>query len=414
MHVLFIHQAFPAQFGRLALELARRYGWRCEFLIERLSSCPTPSREMLDRLELSRIPLPAGYGAAAPAPWPQAFGRYLELCRGVFEGVNARRGPRPDLVVAHGGQGPPTLFLREAVDCPIVNYCEYYFAPTHCDLSYRVDLPPAETAPFYTRCINAPTLVSLLECDSGYSATQWQRQSFPARFQPRIEVHFDGIDTEQYRPGRLPRGRASELPGGRSVDHSTRIVTYVARGLESVRGFDLFMRLADRIARARSDVLFVVVGRDQTYYGWDNLHTGQPSFKQWVLDQGRYDPSRFVFLDEVEPDRLAVLLGLSDLHVYLTVPFVLSWSLLDALSCGCVVLASDVPPVREVIVPGVNGLVEPLFDTERQVEAALRVLDDPDAHRPLGRAARALMEEKYSVDVAVPGLKRYFERVASR
>ncbi|MBV9125095.1 MAG: glycosyltransferase, partial [Planctomycetes bacterium] len=112
-------------------------------------------------------------------------------------------------------------------------------------------------------------------------------------------------------------------------------------------------------------------------------------------------------------EQLAPLLCLSDLHLYLTAPFVLSWSLFDALACGCVVLAGDVEPVWEVIEPGRTGLVEPLFDTERLAETALRVLADPAAYRPLGQAGRQLMEEKYSLEVAVPGLKDYFERMAA-
>jgi glycosyltransferase involved in cell wall biosynthesis len=116
-------------------------------------------------------------------------------------------------------------------------------------------------------------------------------------------------------------------------------------------------------------------------------------------------------LGEVGPDQLAEVFAASDLHIYLTVPFVLSWSLLNALSCGCTVLAGDVAPVREVIAPGKTGLVEPLFDTKGMAEAALRVLADPGAFRPLGTAARELMTAKYSLGVAVPELKAYFERV---
>jgi glycosyltransferase involved in cell wall biosynthesis len=180
-----------------------------------------------------------------------------------------------------------------------------------------------------------------------------------------------------------------------------------------MRGFDLFMRLAQRIADARADVLFIVVGQEDSYYGWDRLHTGQPNFKEWVLKQGKFDLSRFVFLRHLEPEPLADVLCLSDLHVYLTVPFVLSWSLMNALASGCVVLAADVPPVREVIEPGKNGLVEPLFDIERLAQAALRVLDDPSAFAPLGRAGRELLQEKYSLEVSVPELKEYFERQAA-
>jgi glycosyltransferase involved in cell wall biosynthesis len=406
MRVLFIHQAFPAQFGRLALELTDAYGWECPFLIESYSACPTPSRAMLEHLP--RFPIPIAPRPPRQTPWPQVHGAWLELCQAVYHGVKNLPGPRPDLVVAHGGQGAPTLFLPDLLDCPIVNYCEYYFPARHSDLTYRVDLPPAEPAPFYPRCINAPTLMGLLACDAGYSATHFQRASFPERFRNRIEVHFDGVDTTLYRPRAIPRTIA-----GRAIPPGTRIVTFVARGLESMRGFDLFLDVARRILRARRDVLFVVAGSEEVYYGWDALVTGGVSFKQWAVSRAETDLSRFLFLGQVEPERLAEVLALSDLHIYLSVPFVLSWSLINAMASGCVVLGSDVPPVREVIEPGRTGLVEPLFDVDRLAETALRVLDDPAAFRPLGQAARALVEERYSLDVAVPDLKDYFERVAA-
>ena len=130
---------------------------------------------------------------------------------------------RPDLVVAHGGRGAPTLFLREVLDCPIIIYCEYYFATSHRDISYRIDLPPAEPAPFFPRCINAPTLATLVDCDAGYSATHWQKQSFPARFHSKIEVHFDGIDTALYHPGPAPRPDRRPLdPAGTESSRSCR------------------------------------------------------------------------------------------------------------------------------------------------------------------------------------------------
>src|SRR5262249_44014226 len=275
-------------------------------------------------------------------------------CRAVHDALRARPHLKPDLVVAHGGRGAPTLFLREVIDCPIVVYCEYYFAMSHGDISYRIDLPPAEPAQFFPRCINAPTLAALVDCDAGYSATHWQKQTFPRRFQSQSNVYFDGIDTALYRARPAPR-----RVGDTSIPPGTRVVTFVSRGLESIRGFDLFMKVAGRIALARSDVLFVVVGGDEIHYGWDKLHTGSPSFKQWVFDQQKPDLSRFIFTGRILPEQLADILRLSDLHIYLTSPFVLSWSVLNAMASGCVVLASDVPPVREVINAGKDGLVEP-------------------------------------------------------
>jgi glycosyltransferase involved in cell wall biosynthesis len=408
MHVLFIHDAFPAQFGRLGLELTKRYGWRCSFLIQSLSSCPTPTTEMLQALELHQLPLAAEHRSSEGIPWPQIFGMYLEQCQTIFQALRARPGLRPDLVVAHGGRGSPSLFLRDVLDCPIITYCEYYFALRRRDISYRIDLPPAEPAPFFPRCINAPTLASLVDCDAGYSATHWQKQSFPARFHPKIEVHFDGIDTELYRPGPAPR-RIGEV----SIPEGTRVVTFISRGLESIRGFDLFMKVADRIVRRRPDVLFVVVGGEEIHYGWDKLHTGSPSFKQWVLGKGDYDLSRFLFLGRILPEQLAEVLRLSDLHLYLSAPFVVSWSLFNAMAAGVPVLASDVPPVREIVEPGVNGLVEPLFDLDRLTATALKVLANPAGFADLARAGRETIKERYSVETCIPPIKDFFERVSA-
>jgi glycosyltransferase involved in cell wall biosynthesis len=408
MRVLFLHDAFPAQFGHVALELTRRHGWDCHFLVESVSSCPTPSPEMLERLDVRGYPLSKEYRKRDATPWPEIYAKFLELCEAAYEAIRKRPDLKPDLVVAHGGRGGPTPLLRDVLDCPIVNYCEYYFAFDHRDISYRIDLPPAEPAPHFPRCINAPVLAGLVDCDSGYSATHWQKASFPKRFHHKIEVHFDGIDDQLYQPG--PAGREV---AGKSIPAGTRVVTFVSRGLESIRGFDIFMKVASRIARERPDVLFVVVGNEEIYYGWDKLHTGVPSFKEWVLSRGNFDLSRFVFLGQIEPKALAEILRLSDLHLYLTAPFVLSWSLLNAMASGTVILASDVGPVREVIESGVNGLLEPLFDVDRLAETALKILDDPATFAPLGRAARQTIEDRYSIDVSIPPIKDYFERVAS-
>ena len=142
------------------LELTRQRGWKCRFLVQSLSSCPTPSPEMLEALELHLVPKSAEHRTGDGIPWPQIYGHYLDQCRSIHDTIKAMPHLRPDLVVAHGGRGAPSLFLREVLDCPIIIYCEYYFANSHRDISYRIDLPPAEPAPFFPRCINAPTLAT--------------------------------------------------------------------------------------------------------------------------------------------------------------------------------------------------------------------------------------------------------------
>jgi glycosyltransferase involved in cell wall biosynthesis len=408
LDVLFVHRAFPAQFGRLAEELTRRYGWRCHFLVEHLSHCPPPSPEMLRELDVRAWPRWATRQRDADTPWPQIHAQALECARSVFDAVRARSDLRPDLVVGHGGL-VPTLLLRELLACPLVDYCEYYFAPKGRDLTYRLDLPPVEPASFFPRCINAATLLNLADCDAAYTPTRWQRQSFPERFHHKIEVLPEGIDTELYRPRSLaPSLAAAGVPDGAPV------VTYVARGLESVRGFDLFVRLADRIAAARPDVHFVVVGGDETHYGWDQLFTGGRPFKDWVFEGYPGDRPRMHFLGMIDPAVLAEVFARSNLHVYLSVPFVASWSLLNAMSAGCVVLAGDTDPVREIVEPGRHGLLAPLFDTDEQARLALDVLARPVEYATLREAARRHVEEWYSVEAAVPRLKGFFERVANR
>jgi glycosyltransferase involved in cell wall biosynthesis len=173
-----------------------------------------------------------------------------------------------------------------------------------------------------------------------------------------------------------------------------------------MRGFDLFVRLAESVARRRPETLFVVVGAEQTYYGWDGHVALGSSFKEAALATVRADRSHFIFLGQIEPEELARVLAVSDLHVYLSVPFVTSWSLLNALSAGCVVLGPDDTATREFIYPDRNGLLMPLFDGDRWVEAALRVLAAPEEYRHLGTGARERVEGQHSADAVVPEAQR--------
>jgi len=248
-------------------------------------------------------------------------------------------------------------------------------------------------------------LLDLENCDAGYSPTRWQRSLFPRIFQDKIRTIFDGIDTSIWRPlTGVPR-----RIGDRVVPDDMRIVTYVARGMESIRGFDIFMQVAKRLCQRRSDVLCIVVGEDRICYGGDEEFIGQKSFKEWVLARDDYDLSRILFTGQVTIGSLAQLFALSDLHIYLTVPFVLSWSMLNALACGTTVLASNTPPVREVIEPDKNGLLIDFFDIEGQVETACRVLDAPQDYKHLGRAGIEMVHERYSLEVCLPRMLALYE-----
>jgi glycosyltransferase involved in cell wall biosynthesis len=256
------------------------------------------------------------------------------------------------------------------------------------------------------RSQNASTLLNLQACTCGYSPTRWQRSIFPAEYQPRIATLFDGIDRQFWYRRTVPR-----RIGTRDIPPDVRIVTYCSYGLEALRGFDIFMKVAKRICEIRQDVLFVVVGADRVQYGEDLRYIQAKTFVQHVLGQDRYDLSRFLFTGQILEEQLVQILSLSDLHIYLTMPFVLSWSIMDALACGCTVLGSDTAPVREMIQHEQNGLLADFADVEGLTRLALRVLDDPEQFRPLGQAGVQMIDQKYSLERTAPRLLDLLQRV---
>lgn len=291
---------------------------------------------------------------------------------------------------------------------PIVNYFEYYYRTGGAESDTRPEFPADADASLRARMRNAMILVDLDTCAAGYTPTAWQAERFPAAYRPKIETIHDGIDTEFWCRRAAPRRVM-----GRDVPAGTRIVTYVARGFESMRGFDVFLAVAQRLLAARKDVIVVVVGEDRVCYGGDADHTGGKSFLAWCLDRTPCDMDRLLLPGRLPPDDLANLLAISDLHVYLTVPFVLSWSMLNAMSCGAALLASDTSPVREFVRHGENGLLAPFGDVDALTARALEVLDDPQAFRPLGDAARRTVEERASLALSLPRLEALFTRVAA-
>lgn len=189
------------------------------------------------------------------------------------------------------------------------------------------------------------------------------------------------------------------------------IITYVARGMESMRGFDIFMKMAKILGPRRKGVLFVMVGQDRICYGGGARFTGGKTFKEWALSREEYDLSRFHFTGLLQTPELAGLFSLTDLHVYLTVPLVLSWSLIDALASGAKVLASDTAPVREMIRHGENGLLTDSFDAEMMAGAAEQVLDAPRDYSHLGRNGAAMIRERYRLDVCLPQILDLYRSV---
>jgi glycosyltransferase involved in cell wall biosynthesis len=396
MHILFIHPHFPAQFGHIAAYLVQRKGYRCSFA----SQEPPRTASGIECLQYQI----KGGATEQTHHCSRSFENAIWHSHALYDALQARADIRPDLIVAHCGF-LTTAFLRELYDCPIVNYFEYYYRTIGADMDYRSDFPYPAINRLRAHARNANVLMDLENCDAGYSPTRWQRSLFPRVFRNKLRVIFDGIDTEVWRP----QPEATRQVGDLVIPRGTRIVTYVSRGMESLRGFDIFMKVSRLLCQRRQDVVFFVVGEDRVCYGGDVEFTGSRSFKEWVLSRDQYDLSRFVFTGLLPTPALAHLLAITDLHIYLTVPFILSWSLMDAMASGATVLASDTAPVREMIADGRNGLLVDFFDVEGMAATASKVLDVPKDYKPLGRAGVEMIRERYSLDVCLPRMLALYE-----
>lgn len=399
MHVLFVHQNFPAQFGHIADHLIKRHGFRCTFVTERRGGKVG---------EIECVQYKVDGGATKHNHYcTRTFENATRHALSVYDAVKARPDLKPDLIVGHSGFGS-TLFLRELFPgVPIINYFEYFYRTQNSDMDFRKEFPPQPMDFLRARARNAMVLLDLDNCDAGYSPTDYQRSLFPKEFQGKLRTIFDGVDTTVWKPmPNIPR----EV-NGYKVPDGMRVITYATRGMESMRGFDIFMRAAKKICDRRKDVIFLIAGQDRICYGGDERFTAGKSFKDWVMSKDNYDQSRFVFLGLIPPTELAKLFNITDVHIYLTVPFVLSWSLLNALACGSTILASDTAPVREMITNGVNGVLFDFFNVDALAELANQLLDRREEYRTLGKQGAAIIREKYSIDVCLPRMVELYETV---
>ncbi|CAN5378194.1 glycosyltransferase family 4 protein [soil metagenome] len=410
MHVLFVHQNFPAQFGHIASHLAQNLKWPVTFVTNAATGKP-PGVEIVQYKT-------TGGATAASHFCSRTFENYVWHADAIYHALRDRPDLRPDLIVAHGGLGS-AMFLRELYpDVPAIGLFEYFYRPhdSQSDMTFRHDLgwKVDEQSFLRARSRNAMLLLELQNCQLGYCPTEFQRSCLPAEYQAKTRVIFDGINRAVFNS----RGDALRSPEARSkartiaginIPPGTKIVTYCSSGFESMRGFDIFMKAAKLICEQRSDVIFLVAGDDRVVYGGDANYLNGKTMKQWVLAGDSYDLSRIRFLGMVPRTDLAEMLAASDLHMYLTVPFVLSWSMMNAMSCGAVVLGSRTAPVQEMITDGQTGLLADFFSPAEFAEKAVAVLNDPDAYRPIGRAAEALIERKYSADVTLPQMVKMYE-----
>jgi len=388
MKVLFVHNNFPGQFRYLARELASR----SEFEVAAIGSRTATADAGIRLLKYSG---PAGE-AASVHPFARRFENECRRAEEVLYSLSslAASGFTPDLIFAHPGWGE-TLPLRTMFPkSRFVVYCEFYYGSEGRDVGFDPEFPMTGLDGDVALHIkNASTLLALAESDVGLSPTAWQKSTFPKEFHRKIKVIHEGVDTDEVKPD---REASIVLPSGTRLSAADEIVTYVSRNLEPLRGYHIFMRALPRILELRPNAQILIVGGDGTSYG--AVPPPGTSWKSIFLNEvaGKLDLGRVHFLGRLaRPDYLRVL-QISSAHVYLTYPFVLSWSLLEAMSAGCAVIGSDTAPLRDVINVD-NGLLVPFFDSQALALRVVEVLSYPRRFKKMRSEARRFVEQSYDV-----------------
>ncbi|MES3024947.1 MAG: glycosyltransferase family 4 protein [Pseudomonadota bacterium] len=393
LKILFIHQNFPGQFKRIAAHLARDDAF--QVLAIGKEGCPAavPGVKTVT-YKLHRAPVPATHHYVKPFE------------AGVLHGQAALRtllalktgGFTPDVVLAHPGWGE-TLFLREAFPhAKLIHFCEFYYHARGADVGFDPEFTRTLDDAARIRAKNALPLLNLENCDIALAPTQWQKSLHPAAYRDKIRVLHEGIDTDHMRPD--PQARFT-LPDGTVLKPGDQVVTYVARNLEPYRGFHVFMRALPAILARNPGCTVVIVGGDEVSYG--AAVKGAASWREKLLRENPPPPGRVHFLGKIAHAKYRALLQVSAAHVYLTYPFVLSWSMLEAMACGCVVIGSRTAPVTEVITDGENGLLVDFFDGDAIAETIHGVLTGAIATARIRQQAADTVAARFSLSAALAG-----------
>lgn len=402
MNILFVHQNFPGQFKHLAPAL----GANSQHSVVGFTMNQRPGI-----VGVQIVQYRSGKGST-PGIHPWVADLETKVIRGEIAFKAARKmrdehGFTPDVIVAHPGWGE-SLFLKEIwPQARLLIYCEWYYPLRGGDVGFDPEFGKGEPeAVCRLRMKNAHNLLAMEAANAGISPTHWQRSTHPAWFQPRIVVEHDGVNTRQIAPRAHEQALVLAIPadescaiaaGSVSLEPGTEIVTFVNRNLEPYRGYHVFMRALPELLRRRPRAHVVVVGGNGVSYGAE-APPGK-TWKQVFLDEVRegLDLSRVHFVGNIAHPDFVSLLQRTTVHVYLTYPFVLSWSLIEAMACGGAIVGSDTEPVREVITDGETGRLVNFFDQAGLVERICELLDDPAQRARLGRRARELAVDRYDL-----------------
>ena len=398
MNILFIHQGFPGQFKFLAPALAQQ-GHKVQAMIMQMPATDAPGSATAQDVTL--IPYPPSMKSTANIhPWVVDFETKIIRAESCFRSALKLKaqGFTPDVIIAHPGWGE-SLFLKEVwPDTKLGIYCEFFYHPQGVDVGFDPEFSVSDEGDVCRlRLKNLNNLLHFEVADAGISPTHWQASTFPESFRGRIAVVHDGIDTHVVAPNRKA---GLTLNGNIVLTPQDEVITFVNRNLEPYRGYHIFMRALPEILKNRPRARVLIVGGDEVSYGapppkgatWKSIFASE--VRPQISDA---DWSRVHFLGTLPYNQFITMLQLSTLHVYLTYPFVLSWSLLEAMSVGCAIVASDTQPVHEAIQHDQTGRLVNFFDVSKLTNEVCALLDDPKSRARLGKNAREFAQANYDL-----------------
>ena len=411
MRILFVHQNFPGQYLHIVQRLARQGGHQLVALgINPLD----PERRLPEALNYFRYSLSQG-NTQGVHRWVMEMETKAirgEGCARVADELKAK-GFTPDLICAHPGWGE-ALFLKAVwPDTPLLCYQEFFYNPNGFDSNFDPEFEQTSTWQDDARLMmkNAYLHLTLNQADWNLSPTHFQASSFPEQWQRRISVIHDGIDTQKASPN--PAAAPLTLPDGTVLEQGQPIVTFVNRRLEPYRGCHTFLRALPALQEQCPEARIVIVGETKGVSYGTACPEGEWKDRFLAEIAGRYDPSRVHFTGSLPYSQFIPLLQLSSCHVYLTYPFVMSWSLLEAMACGCAVVGSATAPVQEVIGHEENGLLVNFFSPGDLAAAVVELLRNRERAAAFGAAARRTVQRRYDLDVCLQRQLALMDLVAS-